>query len=86
MNKGIDIELLVSDLHEDALKVAEKWCSEFLGKRIRSSLIDAREIHKLNEKFDICLIYGLSTPHFDPFSLARLLASVNTVLEEKVFL
>jgi len=41
---------------------------------------DAREVRKLGRRFDIAPIYGLSTPHFDPWDIARVFVSVSEVL------
>ena len=43
-------------------------------------MADAREVRKLGRRFDIAPIYGLSTPHFDPWDIARVFVSVSEVL------
>ena len=80
IGEGTEAELLLTDLRRDALKVAEKWGREVLGREIEVSVADAREVHKLGRRFDIALIYGLSTPHFDPWDIARVFASVSEAL------
>ncbi|MGY4707607.1 class I SAM-dependent methyltransferase [Candidatus Bipolaricaulota sp. J31] len=78
--KGVEIDLTITDLREEALNKAAKWAERELGKGIETVLLDAREAHKLDEKFDIVLMYGLSTPHFDPWELVRLFSSVGDAL------
>jgi SAM-dependent methyltransferase len=45
-------------------------------------VVDARRVHELGEEYDLVLMYGLSTPHFDPWDLVRLLASVGQALKD----
>lgn len=44
-------------------------------------------IYKLDRKFDFVLMYGASTPHFDPWSMIRLLSGISHVLmDDGVFI
>ena len=80
MDKSINVYLLITDLRKEALNIAKKWGFEVLSKEVDTLLIDAREVHKLDCKFDISLLYGLSTPHFNPWDIVKLFTSVNEVL------
>lgn len=83
---GADVSLSITDLRKDALERARKWGSGILGKGIEVSVLDAREVHKLEQKFDIVLLYGLSTPHFSPWNMVRLFASVSeSLVDDGVF-
>ncbi len=82
MDRDVDVDLLVTDLRRKALEVARKWGKEVLGRDIRVEVVDAREVHKLDEEFDIILMYGLSTPHFDPWDFIKVIASICEVLRE----
>jgi hypothetical protein len=85
--KGVKVRLTVLDLRESALKLAEKFSAEELGEASKTRKIDARAVRTLGERFDVVLLYGLSTPHFDAFSLVQLIASVASSLElDGVFL
>ncbi|MEM2487673.1 MAG: hypothetical protein QXR44_03670, partial [Thermoproteota archaeon] len=44
--------------------------------------LDALRIHETGKKYDIGLLYGNSTPHFNPWRLVRLLASVSSSISE----
>jgi len=81
--KGVEAELALTDLREEALRRAAKWAKEELGREIETALLDAREAHKLGEKFDLVLMYGLSTPHFDPWDLVEFLAAAGEALEDR---
>ena len=82
VSKGVDVDLLTTDLRGSALEIAKKWSREVLGRDIRVEVIDAREVHKLGERFDLSLMYGLSTPHFDPWDFIKVIASVCEVLDD----
>jgi ubiquinone/menaquinone biosynthesis C-methylase UbiE len=79
--RGAKVRLTILDLREAALRTAEKFSAEELGEPSRTCKMDARSVHTLGEKFDIALLYGLATPHFDDFSLVQLLASVASSLD-----
>ncbi|NLI56588.1 methyltransferase domain-containing protein [bacterium] len=80
--KNIDVEILITDLREDSLRKAENWSIKMGIKNIKTMIMDAKEIGKLKDKFDIALLYGLSTPHFNPWELVKLLSSVSSVLSD----
>ncbi len=76
----VNANLLITDLRKDCLEVAQKWGGDLLKKKIDISVTDAKDVWKLKEKFDLCLIYGLSTPHFNPWDLVKLFSSVSEIL------
>ena len=78
--KNIDINLTLTDLRENALKIAKEWGYKELKKDIRVIKVDAREMYILEMKVDIILMYGLSAPHFNPWDMVRLLASASETL------
>jgi len=85
-NRGISVDLLVTDLRGEALEAARKFSYEETGSVARTALIDARETHRIGERFDLVLMYGLSTPHFNPWDLARFLSSAGEALSDDGFL
>ncbi|MCX8183360.1 MAG: class I SAM-dependent methyltransferase [Crenarchaeota archaeon] len=62
MNRGVSIDLLVR-VSGEALETSERFGYEKTGCKVRTALLDAREIHGTGEKFNLVLMYGLSTPH-----------------------
>ena len=76
------VELTVADLRSDALEAAKRFSLEELGKEASTELVDAREVHTLGREFDVALIYGYTTPHFSPWDLSRLMASVSESLAD----
>lgn len=79
---GTPPDLIILDLRENALRMAEEFGKEVLGYEPTTILGDALEVHRLVEDIDIALIYGYSMPHFDPWQMARLLASISNVLKD----
>jgi len=81
--KGVDVDLLITDLRASALEIAKRWSMDVLGKEARVKVLDAKEAYKLNERFDIILIYGLSIAHFSPWDFILVLCSVNDIVDDK---
>ena len=87
LEEGIDINLLLTDIREDDLKLGSKWGSEVLGIDVGYTKIDSRRVHELGRRFDIALMYGSSSPHFDPWEMVRLQASVSEcLLDDGIFM
>ena len=80
--KGVSVSLLVTDLRKDALDLGKKWSSKILGSEVQTQVVDVKEVHKLRKKFDIVLMYGLSTPHFNPWDMVQIFASVGQSLTD----
>lgn len=80
--RGLEVDLTVTDLREEALERAHRWGTQALGREVKTRIADALEVHELGEKYDLILMYGLSTPHFDPWEFTRLLASVGEALKD----
>jgi len=86
LENGLDVKLLVTDLRKETLETALKWGNTVIGNRIDVSLVDAGDVWKLKERFDIALMYGISTPHFNPWEIVKVFASVsNTLVSEGIF-
>ncbi|RLG73978.1 MAG: hypothetical protein DRO14_06145, partial [Thermoprotei archaeon] len=77
---GVDVELIINDVRESALEKAKVFAKELLSKEARTIKDDALNIHKYSVKADVALLYGFSTPHFNPYDMVRLAASVGAVL------
>jgi len=78
---GVKTSLTVNDLRSSALEKAKVYGKELLGIEVRTLLGNALELHELGVKADIALIYGLTTPHFSPYDMVKLMASLAKVLE-----
>ena len=81
------VRLYMMDLREGALEVARRFSKEELGEEAVTLVHDATRAHEVVKDLDLVLMYGLSTPHFDPWRAILLLASVGESLkDEGVFL
>jgi hypothetical protein len=76
------VELTCLDLREDALKKAEEFSKLELGFNALTLKMDILKLYELNKTYDVCLMYGLSAPHFNPFQMCILLASVSKILTD----
>ncbi len=84
---GRRVKLYLMDLREKALEVAKRFSREELGEEAEILVHDATKVHEVLKDLDLILMYGLSTPHFDPWGAIRLLASVSESLgDDGVFL
>jgi len=77
---GFSVELTLTDIREDALRAGKSWGESEIGVNVRAVSIDAREVYRLGVSFDLCLMYGFSAPHFSPWDMAKVLASICEVL------
>lgn len=77
---GKSVELIIVDLRESALKIAREFSRRELGFEAKTVVHDARRVHELGYSPDIVLIWGLSTPHFSPWDLVSMYASVSMML------
>lgn len=82
LEKKLDVELIITDLRKDILLKAKKFGEKTLGKKVLTKMIDAREVQKLKKKFDIVLMYGLSTPHFNPWEIIKVFIGVTESLDD----
>ena len=80
IERGLGIELVINDLRASALDKAARYAKEVLGIDIETLCCDATELHRLGVKADIVLMYGVSTPHFDPYRMIQLSASLARVV------
>lgn len=80
---GVKVNLVLTDLREDILAKAENFAKgEIRSGLVKTLVLDARMAHKLGEKFDIVLIYGLSMPHFDPWDIVHMLSSTSLITKD----
>jgi len=82
LDEGVDVELVLTDVRENDLAVGEKWGREQIGDRIRVVKSDARSVHRIGSTFDIGLMYGFSAPHFCPWDMVKLQASLCECLSD----
>ncbi len=80
-SRGLGVELTVVDLRREALEVAERFGTEELGS-VRVEIADATKLWELGVQADLALIYGFSTPHFNPWDMVRLLSSIADSLSD----
>ncbi len=77
---GVAVDLIVNDIRETALRKAVEFSREVLGFEAKIIKDDALNIHKHDIIADVVLLYGLTTPHFSPYDMIRLVASVGSII------
>ncbi len=87
LEKGYKIQLTLIDIRAQALTKGAQWITRELGIKLETHTLDATTIHTLNKTFDLAIIWGSSTPHFNPWTMNKLLASTtNTLAEDGVLI
>ena len=81
VDAGYNVKLYINDIRRDALKIAALQAEKILGFKPDLILEDATLLYKRNITANLALLYGFSTPHFDPYSMIRLIASTAKILE-----
>jgi ubiquinone/menaquinone biosynthesis C-methylase UbiE len=74
--------LTILDLRRDSEEVARSFVKEELGEEPAYIVADATKLHDIGEKFDIAVLWGMSTSHFDPWGMTKLLAGVSNNLAD----
>jgi len=80
--QGKDTELTVLDLRRDMEKSAKAFGAGEIGAEPEFILADATRLGELGKKFDVVLLWGMSTSHFSPWDMTRFLAGVSLNLED----
>nr|WP_256359224.1 class I SAM-dependent methyltransferase [Vulcanisaeta sp. JCM 14467] len=79
---GIKVDLTLVDLRQSALDKARRFGLRELGFEPRVIIHNVLEEMALGEKFDIALIWGLTTPHFSPWNWIKVLINVWQLLTD----
>ncbi len=79
---GYKVYLTISDVRAEDLRVVHDWLKGVSGVEVETLVCDASELHRhlKPERYDIALMWGLSTPHFDPWQMALVYASLSSLL------
>ncbi len=84
---SVQLDIIAVDLRRTALDKASEYAERELGIRITKYVYDVTRLWELDLKADIVLLYGFSTPHFNPYDMVKISASVARIIgEEGVFL
>ncbi len=76
----VKIEIIAVDLRQSALEKAEDYAEKELGIKIKTFVHDVTRLWELGVSADIGLLYGFSTPHFNPYDMVKLAAGMSSIL------
>jgi hypothetical protein len=79
---GRGCTLSIVDLREKALEKARLLGRQELGREPETHVLDVRDLRGLPTKHDVALLWGLTTPHFDPWDMMKAMAGVSGVLSD----
>jgi len=80
-NEGARVFLCITDIRGEDLEKAHKWIGDSSIK-LKTTVIDATDIDGLGEEYDIIIMYGFSTSHFNPWEMTRFLAAASSILSD----
>ncbi len=80
LDEGLGVELIVNDLRGSALERAKTYAKRLLNLDIEVLKEDAVNVWRHGLRIDVALLYGLSTPHFDPYRMVQLVAGTAWML------
>jgi hypothetical protein len=79
-NEGYKVDLTLNDVRSSALSKGKRYAKEILGIDVNLIEENSCKLYKLSSRYDIALVYGLSTPHFNPFQLISLVSSISQII------
>ncbi len=82
LEKGYRVRLTLVDIRSAALLKGSRWIARELGVEPETIVMDAAKLHTLGKRFDLAVMWGSSAPHFNPWSMNKLLAAVSESLED----
>ncbi len=74
--RGVKPKVIVIDLREEALNVARKFIEEEIGIKPETLALDVTRMHDANLNADLAVLWGLSTPHFSPWNLMKVISGI----------
>ena len=78
---GVESNITIADLRETALRMAEKYASEYLSITVETVIAPAEDFAEtLSCPMDIILIYGCGLPHLHPYRFVRVSANMAACL------
>lgn len=77
---SVKTRLLLVDLREKALEIARRFSRDELGYEADTVVADVTTRLDLGEKYDIALLWGYSTPHFNPWDYVKVLSNIHRSL------
>lgn len=78
--RGVSVSITFTDIRGKVVENAKNIALEMGVDRVEAVALDAKEVNNLGKRFDIALMFGHSAPHFDPWDMLKVYASVSHVL------
>jgi len=84
--RNLKVNLTVSDVRSSDLQLVHEWLKEVRGVEAETMVAEVSKIHEVMpgraKYYDIVLLWGLSTPHLDPWEMARTYSSICHLLSD----
>ncbi len=79
---GLEPRVTLVDNRREAVEFAESFLRSELGVEVTAFVMDAEEVYRIGERFDVITMTGFSSVHFDPWRMARLSAALAEALSD----
>jgi hypothetical protein len=81
-DRGVEVALTLVDLRLSALEKGKKFAVRELGVEPLVVTADVTQPLDLQEKYDVALMWGNTTPHFNPWMWLRVLVNISRALDD----
>jgi ubiquinone/menaquinone biosynthesis C-methylase UbiE len=82
IENGKSVELKMLDARREALEKALDFSLKELGFKAQIQVADILKPDYLEGKYDIALMYGFSSSHFNPWEMIKILSSIQEIIVE----
>uniref|UniRef100_A0A7C5YXU3 Class I SAM-dependent methyltransferase n=1 Tax=Ignisphaera aggregans TaxID=334771 RepID=A0A7C5YXU3_9CREN len=79
-DRGFEVNLTLIDLRLRALEKARGFALKELGFEPKTIVLDITNPLNVFEKYDVALMWGLTTPHFNPWKWIKVLINISKML------
>ncbi len=77
---GFEPRVTIVDSRREAVEFAESFLKNELGVEVSPYVMSAEEVVSLRKAFDLAIMAGFSSIHFDPWRMVKLIASISASL------
>jgi len=86
MLKDLKVDLTVSDVRSSDLQLVYEWLKGVESVNVKTMAAEVSMVHEVMQKkakyYDIVLLWGLSTPHLDPWQIVKTYSSICYLLND----
>lgn len=81
-DRGSKVNLTLVDLRPSALEKARGFALKQLGFVPNTIVLDVTKPLNISDKYDVALLWGFTTPHFNPWKWVKVLTNISKMLTD----